>query len=119
TVPARIDGEAAYVSGRVEWCPQFDLIQMEDAGAIDAHPGIERGDVYVWAWIDEGEGLIRARCFAPDAGIAEDEATGSAALRLASKLGREIEVRQGRGSVIHARPLADGMVEIGGLVVEE
>ncbi len=44
TVPARIDGEAAYVSGRVEWCPQFDLIQLEDAGAIDAHPGIERGD---------------------------------------------------------------------------
>ena len=50
---------------------------------------------------------------------AEDEATGSAAMRLAAQLGRAIEIRQGRGSVIHARPLADGRVEIGGRVVLE
>jgi hypothetical protein len=28
-------------------------------------------------------------------------------------------VRQGRGSLIHARPVGDGFVEIGGLVVED
>jgi hypothetical protein len=37
-------------------------------------------------------------------------------MRLAAKLGREIEIRQGEGSVIWARPLADGRVEIGGRV---
>jgi predicted PhzF superfamily epimerase YddE/YHI9 len=54
-----------------------------------------------------------------DEGIPEDEATGSAALPLSAELGREIEVRQGKGSVIWARPIDDGMVEIGGRVVED
>ena len=102
------------MAGRVEWCPDFDLIALGTPGEIDAHPGIEQGDIYVWAWIDEEAGLIRARCFAPDAGIVEDEATGSSVFRLAAELGREIEVHQGQGSVIHARPIADGFVEIGG-----
>jgi len=44
-----------------------------------------RGDVYVWAWVDEGE-LVRARFFAPDFGIVEDPATGSAAVALAARL---------------------------------
>jgi len=117
-VPIRHAGDLTWVAGRVEWCPTFDLIELSTSAEIDEHPGIEEGDIYVWAWIDEGAGLIRARCFAPDVGIVEDEATGSSVLRLAAELGREIEVRQGRGSVIHARPLADGMVEIGGRVVE-
>ena len=114
-VPARVEGDFAYVSGRVQWCPPFELIQLDSPEAVDAHPGIEVGDIYVWAWIDEPRSLIRARCFAP----AEDEATGSSVLRLSAELGREIEVRQGRGSVIRARPLEDGMVEIGGMVVED
>jgi predicted PhzF superfamily epimerase YddE/YHI9 len=118
-VPVRYEDGLTWVAGRVEWCPDFELIQLTSPEEIDAHPGIEEGDIYVWAWIDESAGLIRARCFAPDAGIEEDEATGSSVLRLSAELDREIEVRQGRGSVIHARPLADGMVEIGGRVVEE
>lgn len=117
-VPVRFDGDVTYVQGRVEWCPDFDLIELAGPAEIDEHPGIEEGDIYIWAWIDERVGLIRARCFAPDAGIVEDEATGSSVLRLAAELGREIEVRQGEGSVIWARPLADGMVEIGGQVAE-
>jgi predicted PhzF superfamily epimerase YddE/YHI9 len=55
--------------------------------------------------------------FAEEYGIPEDEATGSAAVVLAARLGREIDVRQGRGSRILARPLGDGMVEIAGRVV--
>ena len=117
-VPVRYDGELTWVAGRVEWCPDFELIELTSPAEIDEHPGIDEGDIYVWAWIDEPAGLIRARCFAPDAGIVEDEATGSSVLRLAAELDREIEVRQGEGSIIHARPLDDGMVEIGGRVVE-
>jgi predicted PhzF superfamily epimerase YddE/YHI9 len=118
-VPVRYDGDLTWVAARVEWCPAFDLIELAGPEEIDEHPGIEEGDIYVWAWIDEAAGLIRARCFAPDAGIAEDEATGSSVLRLAAELDREIEVRQGEGSIIHACPLADGMVEIGGRVVDD
>ena len=50
-------------------------------------------------------------------GIAEDEATGAAAVILCARLGRAIEIRQGRGSRIHARPLGDGNVEVGGTSV--
>ncbi len=60
---------------------------------------------------------MRARVFVPEAGVDEDEATGSAALRLCALVGREIEIRQGRGSVLHARPVGDGRAEVAGRVV--
>jgi predicted PhzF superfamily epimerase YddE/YHI9 len=65
--------------------------------------------------------LVRARFFAPSYGVPEDEATGSAALRLVAQLARPIVITQGRGSVIHARPaVADsGYAEIGGRVMGE
>ena len=43
------------------------------------------GDVYVWAWAEEGQ-QVRARFFAPGFGIVEDPATGSAAVALAARL---------------------------------
>ena len=43
------------------------------------------GEVYVWAWEREGQ-TVRARFFAPDLGITEDPATGSAAVALAARL---------------------------------
>lgn len=72
--------------------------------------------VGVWAWVDEQEGVIRQRVFAPGIGIAEDEATGTAALRLSAMLDRAIDIRQGRDSRIVARPVVEGMVEVGGRV---
>jgi len=118
TVPVRREGEEVWVAARPEWCPDWELIEHGTPAEVDALPVLTDGFSYCWAWIDERAGLIRARCFVPEAGIAEDEATGSAALPLCASIGRPIEVRQGRGSVIRARPLADGTVEIGGRVVE-
>ena len=60
---------------------------------------------------------MRARAFGMRIGIAEDEATGSAATKLCAHAGRPIDIRQGRGSRILARPADDGYVEIGGLSV--
>jgi predicted PhzF superfamily epimerase YddE/YHI9 len=71
----------------------------------------------VWAWIDEPAAVIRMRVFVPEAGIEEDEATGSAALRLCAAVGREIEIRQGRGSELFARPRHQGWAEVAGRVV--
>jgi predicted PhzF superfamily epimerase YddE/YHI9 len=118
-VPVRIDGETTWVAARPEWCPRWELRQLGSPEEVEASPVLREGEVYVWAWIDEGAGTVRARCFVPELGVTEDEATGSAALPLCAQLGRPIEVRQGKGSVIHARPAGDGMVEIGGLVVED
>jgi hypothetical protein len=50
-------------------------------------------------------------------GIAEDEPTGAAAVILCGQLGRELEIRQGRGSRIAVRPLDGGYVEVGGAAV--
>ena len=54
------------------------------------------GDVYVWAWQEEGVS-IRSRFFAPGLGLGEDPATGSAAVALASRLR---DLGQDRGSLI-------------------
>ena len=116
-VPVREDGERTYVTAPAEWCPPFAYVEHADPAAIDAlDPGAADVDTYNWAWEDRGAGLVRARGFFPGHDIAEDEATGSAALALSAQLGRTIEVRQGEGSVIHARPLGDGRAEIGGTV---
>ncbi len=112
--------ELCWATARAEWCPPFELIELSSPAEVDAAApsAYTEGWSYVWAWLDEPAGLIRARSFVPEAGIAEDEATGSAALRLCASLGRAIEVRQGKGSIIHARPVeGDDLVEIGGAVV--
>jgi predicted PhzF superfamily epimerase YddE/YHI9 len=117
------DERTTFARARAEWSPPFELNEHPSAEAVEALDPADAtgGWSYEWAWIDEGEGTIRARCFVAEAGIAEDEATGSAAVKLCASLGREIEVRQGEGSVIHLRPVGGGepddLVEFGGIVV--
>jgi predicted PhzF superfamily epimerase YddE/YHI9 len=62
---------------------------------------------------------VRVRVFPVALGIEEDEATGSAAVRLGARLGRAFTIHQGEGSVIHVAPGEDGYVEIGGSVVSD
>jgi len=120
-VQVRFDGELTYAAARPEWSPPWDFTRLGSPADVDALPAppAETGEMAMWAWLDESAGLVRARVFAPDDGIDEDEATGSAAMMLTADLGREIEIRQGRGSVIYARPLDDGRAEISGRVVLE
>lgn len=111
------DGTITRVSGRPEWSPPFEYVGYESSAEIDALVIADfTGETYTWAWLDEEAGTIRARAFFPGLGIPEDEATGAAALCLCAQLGRPIEVHQGAGSLILARPTVDGRVEIGGLV---
>jgi len=118
-VPVRFDGEMAYVSARGEWAPPAEELHLVSPSEVDAMSGAPEGvdDVYAWAWIEKPAGRIRARCFAPGVGIEEDEATGSAVIALCARLGRPIEVSQGRGSELFARPLGEGRAEVGGRVV--
>jgi predicted PhzF superfamily epimerase YddE/YHI9 len=117
-VGVRHEDGATFVAGRPEWAPPFERRRLESPAEVRALSAAEQGtNVYAWAWIDEAAGTIRARSFVPDAGIAEDEATGSAALALCAKLDRPIVVHQGHGSVLLCRPRSDGRVEVGGSVV--
>ena len=110
------EGENVYVAARPEWGPPHDLKQLDSPAAIEALDGPPDGMdlVAAWAWIDEAAGTMRARVFPVRIGIPEDEATGSAATKLCAHAGRPIDIHQGRGSRILARPAADGLVEIGG-----
>jgi predicted PhzF superfamily epimerase YddE/YHI9 len=117
-VRVRYDGELTAVAARPEWAPAFNHYELPSVAAVDALDGPPEGDEVgaAWAWEDEAAGRVRTRVFAIAYGIFEDEATGAAAVRLGAMLGRPVTIRQGRGSIIEARPLGDGVVEISGRV---
>jgi predicted PhzF superfamily epimerase YddE/YHI9 len=118
-VEVRVDGGRTFVAARPEWGPPWKFWQLDDALAVEEAEGLpEEEDVgCIWAWIDDSEGTVRSRCFSHDDDIGEDEATGSAAICLAAAVDRPIEILQGRGSRLDARPLGDGRAEVGGRVV--
>jgi len=116
-VAVRCSGEEAFVTAPPEWAPPFEYRQLgspADVRALD--PSVASVNTYAWAWSDEAAGMVRARSFVPEVGIAEDEATGSAALALCARLARPLVIHQGHGSVLRCRPLADGTAEVGGRV---
>ena len=115
-VAVRRDGELVYVAARPEWGPPHEFAELASPDEVEALDGPPGGHdlLTTWSWIDEPAGVLRARAFLARLGIAEDEATGSAATKLCAQLGRPIDIRQGRSSRILARPGEDGFVEIGG-----
>lgn len=117
-IPVWRDGETTWMRARPEWSPQRDLRQMGSPDEVEALTGPDDGafDLYAWAWIDEDAGIVRSRYFVPGLGVAEDEATGSAAVVLGSRLGRDLTIRQGVGSELLVRPRDDGSVDVGGRV---
>lgn len=118
-IACRVQGRWAWVLARAEWAPGFEREQLPTPAAVDALAPPTSGSLQVWAWQDEAQGRVRARVFAPDLGIAEDPATGSAAIALCAALGRAITIDQGPGCEIHVRPHRDRLVELGGRVVED
>jgi predicted PhzF superfamily epimerase YddE/YHI9 len=117
-VPFRHDEERTWVRARAEWIHPIHVEQLAGAADVEAQPQQPMGTPgrYVWAWIDEEAGIVRARYFATDVGIIEDEATGAAAVLMGHLIGRQITIRQGVGSEILVRPQDDGTIEIGGRV---
>ncbi len=115
------DDGGAWIEADPAAAPPFVLVEHPSPEAVEAL-AVERGpDVHVdaWAWIGDGRDAVRCRVFADGVGVPEDEATGSAALRLIAALDRPLEIRQGRGSVIVGRPVDGGRVRVGGRVVED
>lgn len=97
--------------------PPWRLEQVDDASQVQhitKNEALSKEHTVVWAFENEPERVIRARTFAPDWGIPEDEANGSGSMLLALQLGRDITVVHGKGSVIDVRCLDDGVVAVGG-----
>ncbi|WP_434588812.1 PhzF family phenazine biosynthesis protein [Streptomyces sp. A5-4] len=116
---ARHDGEFTWITARPAWVTGRRTQQYEAVAEVEALPAPPPGEgwLYAWAWEDEAAGRVRARAF-PRRGdaIAEDEATGAAALLLTGELDRALNITQGAGSQILTAPGRDGMIEVGGRV---
>ncbi|MBR7831365.1 PhzF family phenazine biosynthesis protein [Actinospica sp. MGRD01-02] len=117
------EGEITWIRANSAFAPDFEFVRHPTAAQVEALPVPpldEKTHHQHWSWIDEQAGVLRARTFVGRMGIPEDEATGAAAIHQAQRLSRPVTIRQGRGSVIHARPAAAaGWSEVGGRVVAE
>jgi predicted PhzF superfamily epimerase YddE/YHI9 len=126
-VPAGIvqvaqEGDLTVVSARAEWSPEFVIQQLSSVDELlAADPADYPDDVYhyLWTWLDRDNGHIRSRMFANELGVAEDEATGSAAARLTDLLSRDLTITQGKGSQIYTRWSPEGWVLVAGRVVSD
>lgn len=116
-VPTWFADGRTWISARPEWGPEFETRQLVGPEDVDRCGAVGPGErLQVWAWVDEPAGVLRTRVFPTAMGIVEDEATGSAALRLGAALGRPLTIRQGVGSELLVRPDVDGRVAVGGRV---
>ncbi|SEB06243.1 PhzF family phenazine biosynthesis protein [Leifsonia sp. 21MFCrub1.1] len=118
-VEVAVDDDTAWITARAEWTPAFEWLELkspEDVDALDPF-AFTSGQHFAYAWIDEAAGTLRARMFAPEMGIIEDEATGAAAIALTARLGRPLSILQGEGSQLATEPLGDGRIRVGGTTV--
>jgi predicted PhzF superfamily epimerase YddE/YHI9 len=121
-VAVRYENDLTGVNARAEWAPEFAIHDLDSAEAVLAADPADFDDGanhYLWAWLDESEGRVRARVFAADLGAPEDEATGSAAVRITDYLSRDLVIVQGKGSIIHTTWSAEGWVRVAGRVVND
>lgn len=115
------DNDKTWIRASLAMMPPWKYENMKnprDVEILSPSKMVSKEHTFVWAWEDEAKGLIRARTFAPDWGIPEDEANGSGSMKLAAMLDRSIEVIHGKGSIIHAKPWKSDLVDLGGRVAE-
>jgi len=120
--PVSYDADLTVVSARAQWAPEFALHELDSVAALaaaDADEYPEDTAHYLWVWTDRDHGALRARMFGANLGVSEDEATGSAAVRLTDYLSRDLTITQGAGSLIHTTWSADGWVLLAGRVVND
>ncbi|WP_375485520.1 PhzF family phenazine biosynthesis protein [uncultured Mycobacterium sp.] len=115
-------GELTAISARSEWAPEFAIHELDSLDELAAaDPADYPDDVqhYLWTWTDRSAGALRARMFAGNLGVPEDEATGSAAVRITDYLSRDLTITQGKGSVIQTTWNPEGWVQVVGRVVSD
>jgi predicted PhzF superfamily epimerase YddE/YHI9 len=115
-------GELAVISARSEWAPELFVHEFDSVDELlGADPADYPDDTahYLLAWIDRSAGSLRARMFAANLGVPEDEATGSAAIRITDHLSRDLRITQGKGSMIETTWSPEGWVRVAGRVVND
>lgn len=112
------ENDQTWVKAAEDKLPKWNITQIATVEDLEAIDNLKSNylHTFLWTWIDEKNGLVRARTLAPDWGIVEDEANGSGSMLLALELNRELEIRHGKGSVIYTRPGKGNAAEVGGRV---
>ncbi|WP_330256765.1 PhzF family phenazine biosynthesis protein [Nocardia sp. NBC_00565] len=120
-VAVELNDGLTWIKARGEWAPEFTFHQVGDVNTLaNLRPDdFDEGKHYLWTWTDEHRGALRSRMFAPSMGIAEDEATGAAAVALTALLRRGLVITQGKGSQIFTEWDSDGWVRLGGRVAAD
>ena len=117
-MPTWTRGRPTWIRARPEWATLYDIARL-----ASRPPSTPSRSPEATRWSASGPGrtrrpgALRARIFPNGIGIDEDEATGAAAIQFGALLGRDVVIRQGEGSELHARPGGDGTVAVGGRVV--
>jgi predicted PhzF superfamily epimerase YddE/YHI9 len=113
------DGDLVFVRADSSWGSPWDWRRLDSPEAVEAADpaAYSAGHTFIWSWIDESAGIIRARAFAPAMGVPEDEATGSAVTQLTAQLSRDLLVIQGAGSHLHTTWQPPTHASVGGRVL--
>ncbi|MBI5614554.1 PhzF family phenazine biosynthesis protein [Candidatus Gottesmanbacteria bacterium] len=115
------ENDKIWIRASITMMPPWNYRQLKNPSEINDLPLQETFEIkhtYVWAWIDERKGLVRARTFAPDWGIPEDEANGSGSMKLASSFKRNLKIIHGKGSIIYTKPWKNDLIDLGGRAIE-
>ena len=121
-VQVSFEGDLTGISARAEWAPELAIREFDSIDELFAADQADFPDStahYLWSWIDRDAGALRARLFATNLGVPEDEATGSAAMRITDFLSRDLHITQGKGSVIETTWNPEGWVLVAGRVVND
>ncbi|MGV0834710.1 PhzF family phenazine biosynthesis protein [Mycolicibacterium thermoresistibile] len=116
------DDAVTAVSARAEWASEFVVHEFgstDELFAADPDDYPDDAGHFLWTWTDRDDGRMRARVFAGSLGVPEDEATGTAAVRITENLSRDLTIVQGKGSVIETRWNPEGWVQIAGRVADD
>lgn len=108
------ENNLTFVEADLSILPNWNLEELKtpnDVEQMEVVVSASKEHTLVWSWVDKEKGMVRARTFASDWNIPEDEANGSGAMKLASLLNRNLIIHHGKGSVIHSTPTS-----VGGLV---
>lgn len=98
--PSSLEVDGAVSAWVVSMPMEYHVVQLPTPADVASFAPSADLELYLWAWEEEGH-AIKARFFAPEFGLVEDPATGSAAVALSQalsamgmKAGR-VEIHQG------------------------
>jgi predicted PhzF superfamily epimerase YddE/YHI9 len=120
-INVRSDKKLIFVQGSIDILPDWnyeEMVSPEDITNLSLDNTNKKHHCMVWAWVDKEIGIIRARTFASDWGILEDEANGSGAMRLSNQLKHDIKIIHGKGSIIYSKYIENNIGEVGGNIMQ-